>query len=324
VQDRRVVVTDHAFRNLDHERAVANAVGARFAEYSCTGEAETVSACADADVVITNFAPITADVLRAMRPGGTVIRYGIGYDNVDVDAATALGIQVANVPDYGVQTVADHAAACVLALCRHLTDYTDRIRRDGWARPADVGTVPSLAALTVGFVGFGRIAQALRDRLRPFGFSFVAYDPYPAPNAGEDIEFVDLATLARRSGVVSLHAPSTESTRGIVDAQFLALLPHGAVVVNTARGSLVDTDALVTALAAGTLGGAALDVTDPEPLPADSPLHTLPNVILTPHAAFYDEASLDRLQRLVSEEAGRALRGEPLRCPVNRLEARLP
>lgn len=315
---KRVVVTDHAFKHLEHEQAVARDAGAEFRWFQCTEEDETAAAVQGADVVFTNFAPITPKVLEAMQPSSTVIRYGIGYDNVDVDEATRLGVAVANVPDYGVQTVADHAAACILALCRRLPLYTDLVRRHDWARPGDVGTLPALTSLTVGFVGFGRIARATQERLRAFGFAFIACDPVLTATEVAGVELVSLDELGRRSHVVSLHAPSTDATRGLVDDHFLALLPPGAVIVNTARGSLVDTAALARALTSGSLAGAALDVTDPEPLPANSPLRTMPNVLLTPHAAFYDEASLDRLQRLASEEAGRALRGEPLRSPVNR------
>lgn len=316
---RRLVVTDHAFKNLDHEQAAAAATGASFEAFQCVSEEETASAVRGADAVITNFAPITEAVLSNMNQGGAVIRYGIGYDNVDIDAATRLGIAVANVPDYGISAVADHAAASILALLRQLPTYTDMIRTKGWAKPGDVGQLPALGSLTVGFVGYGRIARALRDRLEPFGFSFIAFDPLVAGGdlTESDPKMLDLEELARRSHVISLHAPSTPETVGIIDRAFLAKLPTGSIVVNTARGQLVDLEALAEALHTGHLRGAALDVTNPEPLPGDSPLRKMSNVLLSPHAAFYDEESLDRLQQLASDEAERALRGQPLNNVVN-------
>lgn len=298
---------------------MASELGAELTSFQCSDEAETMDAVSGADVVITNFAPITRPVLATLAPNAAVIRYGIGYDNVDVAAARDLGIVVANVPDYGVETVADHAAGCILSLCRRLPTYTALIHDNGWARPGDVGELPALASLTVGFVGFGKIAQALHRRLAGFGFAFVAYDPVTPPTRATtpDVESVSLEELARRSNVVSLHAPSNEKTRGIIGHDFLAMSPLGTVIINTARGSLIDTEALTAALSDGRLAGAALDVTDPEPLPTDSRLRGMANVILTPHAAFYDERSLDRLQFLASQEAARVLRGESVLNPVH-------
>ena len=315
---RRVVVTDHAFVDTAHEERVAAAHGCAFAVHACSDEADTVAAVAGAAVAFVNFAPVTRAVLAAMAPGGTVVRYGIGYDNVDVAAAAELGVQVANVPDYGVSTVADHAAASLLSLARRLTAYDALVRRHGWARPGDVGPLPGLAQTTVGLVGFGRIAQEVARRLLPFGCTVIAHDPHCAPETvrAQGVEPVPLAELLARSNAVSLHAPLTPQTRHLVDAAFLDALPRGAVLVNTARGGLVDEAALAAALHDGRLAAAALDVTDPEPWAEDSPLRDAPHLVLTPHAAFYAVDSLDRLQRLASEEAGRALRGEPLRCPV--------
>ena len=317
---KRVVVTDHAFKNLKHEEAMAHDLGVTLSVFQCTDELETAAAVRGADVVVTNFAPITRSVLSILAKNATVIRYGIGYDNVDVASATEFGITVANVPDYGVETVANHAAACVLSLTRRLSTYTSLIRSNGWAKPGDVGDLPALSSLTVGFVGFGRIAQALHQRLRVFGFSFVAYDPVTPPTVqnAPDVKSVSLDELARLSNIVSLHAPSNELTKGMIGREFLALVPTGALIINTARGALIDTDALIVSLEEGRVGGAALDVTEPEPLQLHSRLREMPNVILTPHAAFYDDMSIDRLQLMASQEAARALRGEALRSPVNR------
>ncbi|WP_129841041.1 C-terminal binding protein [Streptomyces sp. RFCAC02] len=314
----RVVVTDQAFGAVAEERAVAERHAAEFAEHHCVTEEETRAAVAGADVAFVNFAPVTRPVLAALAPGATVIRYGIGYDNVDVAAARDLGVRVANVPDYGTDTVADHAVASLLALLRRLPVYDRAIRRDGWCAPADVGPLPSFSATTVGLVGLGQIGLAVHRRLRAFGFRVLATDPYADPAAGPPggPGLVELPELLAEAHAISLHAPATPDTHHLIGPRNLARMRPGAVLVNTSRGALVDTNALAGALRAGRVAAAALDVLAPEPLPSDSPLRDLPNVVFTPHAAFYSTESLRALQRLAAEEADRALAGRPLRCRV--------
>lgn len=314
----RVVVTDHAFADVTYEEQLAREHGASFSVFACADEQTTAAAVTGADVVLVNFAPITKTVLEQLATGATVVRYGIGYDNVDIEAARDLGIRVANVPDYGVATVADHAAASLLALARRIPVFDRRVRADGWLRPAEIGPVPGFRSMTVGLVGLGRIAREVHARLRPFGFSFIAHDPLVGAEVfdGRGIEPVGRAELAQRAHAISLHTPSVPETYHLVDRGFLASVRRGAVLVNTARGALVDTEALLEAVDDGRLAGVALDVTEPEPPPTDSPLRHRDEIVLTPHAAFYDDDSVHALQRLATEEAGRALRGEPLRCPI--------
>ena len=314
----RIVVTDHAFTDTRHEQAAASSLNAVFEEFSVRTEAETISAVKEADVAFVNFAPMTRLVLQEMKPGSTVIRYGIGVDNVDLEAAQEFGVRVANVPDYGVETVADHAAASLLTLARRIPFYNDRIRAEHWVAPTGLGPVRSLRQHTLGLLGFGRIAQAVHRRLAAFGATTIAHDPFCPDHvfASFGVESVSLEELARRTTALSVHAPLTPDTENVIDAAFLNAMPTGSIIVNTARGGLVDEDALSAALSSGHLAGAVLDVTRPEPVPADSPLRERPTLLLTPHAAFYDEESLDNLQRLASEEALRAVQGDALRCQV--------
>lgn len=314
----RVVVTDQAFGGVEREAETARRLGAQFDSYQCTTEAETAEAVSGADVVLVNFAPITSKVLAAMSAGGTVIRYGIGYDNVDVAAARELGIAVSNVPDYGSDTVADHTVACLLALLRKLPAYTGALRARGWCAPSDLGPLPGFGSTTVGLVGTGRIGLAVNRRLQAFGFRVLAHDPYAdrAALQAEGVVPAKLDEVLETSHAISLHAPLTPETRHVIDGVALGQVRRGAVLVNTSRGGLVDEAALVEALLSGQVAGAALDVFDPEPLSPESPLRGMDQVILTPHAAFFSDDSLAALQRLASDEAARALEGKPLRCPV--------
>lgn len=315
----RLVVTDMTFPDDAAERRAAAEAGASYERFNCVTEAETAEAVRGATVALVNFAPVTDTVLAAMAPGATVVRYGIGTDNIDLAAAAARGVRVANVTDYGSDTVADHAAAMLLALLRKLPGYHAAVARDGWGTPSDLAPVRALSDTTVGLIGTGRIGRALAARLAPFGITVLGYDPYASADALAEagITACSLPDLLRRSHAVSLHAPATEETYHLINRETLALLPPGAVLINTARGALVDTEAVTEALQSGRLGGAGLDVLEEEPLPDGSPLRAMDNVLLSPHAAFYSEKSVRLLQELAAQEAQRALLGQPLRSPVS-------
>ncbi|VXB65519.1 C-terminal binding protein [Citricoccus sp. K5] len=314
----KIVVTDHAFGDVRQERELAEAIGADFSVFQCTTPEETIRAVSGADAVITNFAPMGREQMAAMNRGGTVIRYGVGVDSVDLEAARDLGVNVANVPDYGIDTVADHAAAMMLALLRRLPHYTTQIRDKGWVAPVQVGPLTSFGRITIGLLGVGRISCALADRLHPFGFRIVGYDPYTNPEAAAEhhVELLSLDEVLASAQGFSLHLPATPETVRLINKDTLAKMPRGAVIVNTSRGPIVDEEALAEAIRDGRIAGAGLDVFDPEPLADNSPLRNLTEVILTPHAAFYSSESIDNLQRLAGEEAVRGVLGQALRCPV--------
>ena len=311
-----VAVTDTAVPDETLERALADELGAAY--HSCADGLDVNACLTDADVVFTNFVPLGRDELSLVRTGAAVIRYGVGVDNVDLRAAAELGLHVANVPDYGANVVADHAALLTGMLIRRIPRFDRRMHEGATPDPAEFGPVRSLESLTVGLVGAGRIAQLTAARLQAFGLTVIAADPFAdqAVLAAQDIRLTSLDDLLSSSDVISLHAPLTADTTHLLDDAAFAAARDGVFVVNTARGGLIDTDALVRALDSGRVAGAALDVTDPEPLPDDSTLRTRDNVILTPHVAFYSTESMARLQSLAVEEARRALRGESLRSPV--------
>ncbi|MBD8667305.1 C-terminal binding protein [Pseudomonas lurida] len=315
---QKLVVTDQAFGNTRHEQAAAALVGAQFSEHQCHSEDETLEAVRGAHAVLNNFAPMTHRVMAAMAPGAVVVRYGVGVDNVDLAAAKALGVRVCNVPDYGVEEVADHAAAMTLALARKLDHYGTGIRNGEWKIAQMVDGLRSLRDTTVGLIGLGRIARAFASRMAAFGCTIVGYDPYVTNQQAREagIEPMSRAEVIACANVLSLHVPLTPETRHVIDADAMAQMPKGAILINCSRGGLIDETALAAALASGKLSGAGLDVFEKEPLPADSPLRSAPHLLVSPHAAFFSDASVDALQRLASEEALRGLRGEALRCAL--------
>jgi D-3-phosphoglycerate dehydrogenase / 2-oxoglutarate reductase len=317
VRDRLVVVTDYTFPALQHEQAAAGE--ARFAAHQCRDAESVAAAVKGADVVVVQFAPMTRAALEGLAPGARVIRYGVGYDNIDVKAAAELGIKVAYVPDYCTDEVADHTATSLLASLRKLAALDASVRAGQWAAVAVCKPMRPFRESTVGFLGLGRIGRAVMDRLRPFGFSFLVFDPALSETDLAPLGASKAATtdaLFAAADALALHAPSTPATRGIVNAGTLARMKPNAMIVNTARGDLIDAAALASALQDGVIAGAALDVFDTEPLPADHVLRSAPNLQLSPHAAWYSDASIDRLQALAADEIRRALAGEPVRSPV--------
>lgn len=311
----RVVVTDATFPDVAKEEAAARAAGAVFERHTCKTADEVAAAVRGADVAVVQFAPLTRAAIAGLAPGATAIRYGVGYNNFDVPALNDHGVKAAYVPDYCTAEVADHTAAQVLSLLRKLPALDASVRKGDWAAVAVSRPLKSFSDTTVGFLGFGRIAQEVAARLAPFGFRFLAHDPYFTGRFPR-LALTDLPTLLAQSDALTLHAPATPETTGIINATTLAQMKPTAVLVNTARGDLIDEPALAAALTRGQLAGAALDVFQTEPLPADNPLRQAPNLLLGPHAAWYSDVAVDRLQSLVADEITRALTGQGVRKPI--------
>ncbi len=313
------VITDHGFPNLHHEESVFAAAGVELKVAQCKTPAEVMAATRDADALLVQWAPVNAEVIAALAHCRIIVRYGIGVDNVDLAAAKARGIPVCNVPDYGVHEVAEHAVALALALVRQLPWIDARLRSGTWKITPD-RPMPSLRETTFATAGFGRIARTAHAMMRGFDGKRIAYDPFVPADvmAMEGVEKVELADLFIRADLLSLHLPLTAETKHFVNAARLAGMKQTAVIVNTARGPLIDTVALAEALQKGVVAGAGIDVFEQEPLPATHPLRTAPGTLLTSHVAWYSESSIPRLQRLAAEEAVRGLRGEALKNHVNK------
>jgi D-3-phosphoglycerate dehydrogenase len=315
----RVVVTDQAFGNIDVERSIVEAAGGSVVDAQTKVVAELKAAVADADAVITQFAPVNAEVVGAMRKARVIVRYGIGVDNVDLEAARACGIPVCNIPDYCIDEVADHTLAFILALTRQVVPQSRLVHGGEWKIAGSPASFRTLSGMTAGVVGFGRIGRAVVRRLAAFGGRVLVSDPVAAPAVIAEMGAVaaDFDTLIAEADVITLHCPSLPQTRGMINARSLARAKPGLLLVNLSRGDLVDPDAVVAALDSGALAGAALDVFAPEPIPAGHPILGRPNVVLAPHVASASAAAVNRLRTTAAELAVAGLRGQPLPTVVN-------
>lgn len=293
----KVVITDSEYPDFDIEREVLEDAGLDVVRAQVRTPEEVAEAARGADALIVQWAKVTDEVYEAAPTVGLVSRYGVGVDNFDVAGAERRGIWIANVPDYGTQDVAAHAFAGVMAGARHLKQYDALSARGTWDYLA-TGPIRRLSSLTVGILGLGRIGRTLAAGAAPWFGTVVAHDPVLADEAWPDgVERVGLDELFERSDIVSLHVPLSDGTRHTADARRLALMPRGAILVNTARGGLVDERALYDALESGHLALAALDTWADEPVPADHPLVGHPKVIATPHAAWYSQESEEEVRR---------------------------
>lgn len=305
---------DHA--NVAEEEAVFRAAGVRFGQVVARTEDDFLRQCGDAEALLIQYGAVTRRVIAGLPRLRLLVRYGVGVDGVDVDAATDRGIPVANVPDYGTDEVANHAVALLLALARKLPQLDRQTRAGRWDVFA-VQPIHRLAGQTVGIVGCGRIGSRVARKLAGFDVRLLGHDPYVA-EFPPGVTPVGLERLLAESDYVTLHCPLNAETRHLIAAAALARMKPSAVLVNTARGGVVDTMALADALQRGRLGGAGLDVTEQEPLDLQSPLLRMDRVVVTPHAAWYSEEGRSDLKRRVAEEVVRVLvRGEPPRNCVN-------
>lgn len=305
-----VIHTDPQHTDFRHEQAELDAIGATLRPLNVTSEAEVAAACRDADALLVTYAKIGKVALAGMPKLKIVVRTGVGYDSLDVPAATERKVMVANVPDYCISDLAEHTMALLLTWWRRTAELDQQVRTEGWGRP--LKPVYRLEGKTLGVLGMGRMGQAVAARARGFGLKLVGYDPYtpPAAFAAVGVEPVSLESLLRTSDIVTIHALLSAETRGIISQKTLRQMKPTALIVNTARGGLIVTDDLVRALQEGWIAGAALDVTDPEPLPMGHPLRNLPRVLVTPHAAWYSEEAEPELRRRAARTIVEALRGE--------------
>ncbi len=291
-----------------------------------SGPDDLVALARDADaLVVSSREAVPRVAIEQLDKCQVIVRMSVGIDHVDLDAATDHGIVISHCPDYCTDEVADHAMALIMALNRRIVEVNEDLHKGAWVdrsyhtQKILRGPVPPLRELTLGIVGLGRIGQSVARRAVPFGLRLIATDPYvdPAVAASLGVELVLLDELAAQADIITLHCPLTPETRGMIDSAFFDKVKPTTVLVNTARGPIVDMDDIAAALADGRLAAAGLDVVDPEPLPSSSPLYSLSNVILTPHDAYYSERSRVQVRVDTLNAALSVLRGMYPRTVAN-------
>lgn len=309
----KVVVSDQVFPSVDVERGLLAEIDAEL-QVAKGSMSEVLAVAADADAILNTYLPWDADSISRLNRCRIIARYGIGFDNVDLEAARRTGIVVTNVPDYSVEEVAVHTLALMLAVVRKVAWADQMVRAGSWAID-EFRPIRRLSELTVGLLGFGRIGRRLAAALQTFEAEIIVHDPYLSPAAGLP-ELVGFEDLLARSDILSLHAPLTDSTRGIIGSEAVAAMRPGAILVNTSRGPLVDLASVTEALKDRRLSAAALDVFDQEPLDV-SRIEDIPNLVVTPHMAYYSEEALAESQRKAVTQVVKVLTGQSPDYQVN-------
>ena len=314
----KVVISDHRFPNIDIQRQVLSEIGAELVVGQAETEAEIIELARDAHGILNARSKITAKVIDALERCRVIVRYGVGVDTVDIDAATRKGIMVSNVLDYCVDEVSDHALALILCLARKVVFSARQVRSGEWSI-TNLKPLKRLSGQTIGVVGYGRIGQALALKSIPIGFRVIVFDPYvDAENVKKDgVESVSFETLVKESDFVSLHSPLTAETKGLIGQKELAMMKPTAFIVNVSRGALIDENALATAIESGQITGAGLDVMIQEPPDPGSRLLKMDQVIVTSHTAFYSDEAMLELQQKAAQNVVTALSGQVPRPLVN-------
>jgi D-3-phosphoglycerate dehydrogenase len=314
----KVVVTDYEYPDLGNEEKILGAIGAKLIPGQCRTEEEVIALAAEADAVLNQYTLMTPRILNALKRCKVIVRYGIGVDNVDVEAATRAGILVCNVTRYCLHEVSEHAIGLLLSCVRKFPEINDTVKRGQWSyrlhRPID-----RMHGRTLGIVGLGNIGRMVAKKIQPWGLRLLANDPYipddvfPAHGATK----ASFEQVLQESDFVSAHVPLTSETHYMFSYEPFKKMKETAYFINTSRGKVVDENGLYRALKEKCLAGAALDVMEKEPPDHDHPLFDLPNVIITPHIAWYSERSSIDLQRMAAEEVARVLMGKEPISPVN-------
>ena len=312
-----IAVTDSPFPSLDPAKAALARVDPALRMAKSASADDILAVAREADAILVTYAKLPGELLRQLKRCKVIGRFGLGVDNIDVKAASELGITVTYVPDYCMQEVSDHAMALLLSLARKVP-LSNKLVQSGRWEVAPIVPIHRLTGRVLGLVGFGNIPRMLAPKAKAFGLRVVTHDPYVSREAlaAAGVENVGFDELLAMSDFVSIHAPLLPATRGLFNRDVFRKMKKGAMLINTARGPLVNEEALIAALDSGQLGGAALDVVTTEPLAKDSKLIGRDNVILTPHTAFYSVEALNELQTKCATDVARVLSGEPPVYPV--------
>lgn len=306
----KVVVTDFNYDTLSPEIELLKNIGAEVISAQCTTEEEVIRAAKDADGIISQYAPISKKVIDQLTNCKVVSRYGIGYDVIDVDAATDKGIMVCNVTDYCVEEVSDHAFALLMASTRKIVEQDKAVRSGIWDYKV-TAPIYRLSNRVLGLVGFGNIPQMVAKKAQVFGLKVVAYDPFIQVQAAEqlDVDLVDMSTLCQQADFVSVHAPLNEQTKGMIGKEQFEQMKEEAFLINTSRGPVVDEQALIEALREKKIAGAGLDVLETEPISPNHPLLEMENVILSAHIAWNSKEAEFELKSKAAQNVADVLTG---------------
>ncbi|MBI2947960.1 MAG: C-terminal binding protein [Verrucomicrobia bacterium] len=306
----KVILIKHGYPSVEPERRVITDAGGEFFDGDKMSDEEEARICSEAEGILVRWRKITPDMIKTYRRCKILIRYGVGFDNVDVNAATEAGIIVGHLPTYCLDEVSSHTVALWLACVRRVVETHRKLARGGWdANPP--APIFRTKGKTFGLIGLGNIGQSVARKLSGWGMNLLACDPFVDPKRAEalGVRLVDQETLLRESDYVSLHVPLLPETRHLMSERQFAVIKPGAILVNTARGPVVDAKALLAALESGRVAFAALDVFEEEPPALHSPLRTHPRMVLTDHVAWYSEDSQLELKITAAEEAVRVCTG---------------
>lgn len=306
----KVVVTDFNYDTIAPEIELLESIGAEVISAQCKTEEEVIQAAKDADGIICQYAPISQKVIEQLTNCKVVSRYGIGYDVIDVEAATEKGILVCNVTDYCIEEVSDHAFALLMASARKIVEQDKCVRRGVWDYKA-TAPIYRLSNQVLGLVGFGNIPQLLAKKAQAFGITVIAHDPFIPVQVAEhlNVELVDLSTLCQQSDFISIHAPLNEQTKGMIGKEQLKQMKRETFLINTSRGPVVDEQALIEALSENAITGASLDVLETEPIDLNNPLLEMKNVTLTAHIAWNSKEAELELKSKVAQNIADVLTG---------------
>jgi len=307
---KKVLITDYVWPSVDPEREILENAGFELVVAPDGSEATLTELARDVDAIMFCFAKVPEEVLRAAEKCVVASRYGIGVDNLDITTCTELGIVVTNVPDYCVDEVTEHVIGMITVLNRRMLPHDRQVKSGGWADVQLNKPMRRMNGSTLGVIGYGRIGTAVARRAQAMGMKVLAYSPTLKPGHDTGVAIgTSFEDLLSRSDFVSVHVPLNDSTKGMIGRDQLAAMKRDAILVNASRGGLIDEEALAEALSSGQLAGAGLDVMEPAPPDADHPLLKQENVIITPHTAFFSQASTLELETRTAREVIRVCDG---------------
>ncbi len=315
----KVIITDCDHDSIDIEKQVFAQAGMEVKLTQAITEDEVIAQCQDAEIFIVQYAKITKKVMEHCPKLKYIVRYGVGVDTIDVEEATRHGIQVGNVPDYGMNEVADHAIALALAMVRGIVKMNRFTKTETWDYTKAI-PIHRFSEMTVGVVGLGRIGRNFAKKMHALGFKVIGTDPYfkATPETDEYVTAVSMEEVIGTSDLISLHCPA-DGNQNLFHADTFKKMKKNAVLINVARGGIVNEEDLNQALIDGEIAGAAFDCMMGEPVSKDSPLFAQEHFIVTPHMAWYSEEASNELKRKVAEESVRFAKGEPIHYPINKL-----